>query len=443
MSVRPNHFLTLIVGLCLNFGAACDALYLDDDCVIADPACGGWVAYLVGGLRVTGVYSIGFGQRAASGQDWWLKKFTAEGVEDTANWNQLFDGGTNGTDQAAEAVLLGDGSIVVGGTRNNAVTTLDWGLRKYSATGVEDTVNWAKSFDGGNNGTDQIFGLAATPDGGVIAVGKRNQLASSDDWWIKKFSAGGVEDTINWDKTIEGGSNMVDEAQDVVVATDGSVFVVGSVIPGATQKDWQIKKFSAAGVEDTVNWNKTIAGGAANDTAFAAALAADGGLYVVGDFNTGNPDMVIKKFSASGVEDTVNWNKQIDGGNNSIDAAIDLAVASDGSVYVVGSATPAGKVDQDWWIKKFSAAGVEDTANWNKQIDGGALQNESAATVQVGPDGSVYVGGSFGVAGGHSLAVIKKFSADGVEDTSDWNKVFNAEATGNNRSNFLLLELGF
>ncbi len=440
---------TLTAALVLSFawlpGAACSAIYIDDECVITAPDCGGWLAYLVGSQRVVAVYAFSLGERTGSGQDWRLQKFSADGVEDTVNWNLIFDGGTNGTDQPVSAAFASDGGLILGGIESRAGTTLDFALRKFSTAGIEDTANWAKAFDGGNNGADQVLDVATTPDGGLIAVGKRNQLASVDDWWIRKFSASGVEDTVNWNKTIEGGNNLAEEANNVAIAPDGSIFIVGSFNAPATQKDWHIKKFSADGVEDTVNWNKTIEGGGnLNDTAFAVAIAADGGLYVAGDFNVAGPgpNMVIKKFSANGVEDTVNWNKNFDGGNNSVDLALDMAVAPDGSLYVIGTATPAAKVDQDWWLKKFSASGVEDTINWNKIIDGGAIQNESPRSVQVAPDGTVYVGGAFGLGGGNSQAVIKKFSADGVEDTSNWNKSFMAEGTGNNQVNHIVLELG-
>ncbi|MCR9145069.1 MAG: hypothetical protein NXI24_22715 [bacterium] len=435
----------LIAAGYLLLNASCSAVHLNDDCVPEDPVCGGWALYLLGSLQVNAVYAISFGQRTATGQDWWLKKYSAGGVEDTLNWNLLFDGGNSGTDQPAAAVFVGDGALVIGGTDLGAGTGLDWALRKTSVAAEEDTVNWPKVFDGGNTIADQIFDAAATPDGGLIAVGKRSRLASADDWWIKKYAANGIEDTANWDKSIDGGNNLNEEANSVAVAADGSVFVVGTFNSPGSQKDWRIKKFSANGVEDTINWDKSFDGGGnLNDSAFAVAIAGDGGLYVAGDFNVAGPgpNMVIKKFSANGIEDTVNWNKNFDGGNNSVDAAIAMAVAPDGSLYVAGSATPSGKVDQDWWIKKFSAGGVEDTVNWNKQIDGGAIQNESAQTIQIAPDGSVFVGGSFGVAGGNSQAVVKKFSADGIEDMTNWNKIFQAEATGNNRVNHILLELG-
>lgn len=44
---------------------------------------------------------------------------------------------------------------------------------------------------------------------------------------------------------------------------------------------------------------------------------------------------------------------------------------SDGSVYVAGSGENliGSETSSDWWIKKFSSSGVEDTTGWNKMFD--------------------------------------------------------------------------
>lgn len=443
-NLRRAGIPAIALSLCLACNASCSFLYVNDNCAPTDPECGAWITYLFATFEVRSVYASGVGQRGASSQDWWLKKFSTAGVEDTTTWNKIFDGGNNAPDQTAGSTLLNDGSLLVGGSETQAGTSLDWALRKYSVAGVEDTMNWAKSFDGGNSGIDQVFSVTVASDGGVFAIGKRNQAATNDDWWLKKYDANGVEDIINWNKIIDAGGSLADVAYDIAVAGDGSVYVVGAFNSAGTMNDWHIKKFSAAGVEDTVNWNKTIdGGGSMNDTAFGVAIASDGGVFVVGDFNiTGpGPNFAIKKFFANGIEDITNWNKTIDGGNNSIDSARELAIAPDGSLYVVGSVTPIGGPDTDWWIKKFSADGIEDTASWNKIFDGGASQNDAARTIQVAPNGDVYVAGTLNPGAGNVHGWIKKFTAAGVEDTSNWNKVFMAEAAGSNSINSLLLEL--
>ena len=75
--------------------------------------------------------------------------------------------------------------------------------------------------------------------------------SSSNDWWIKKFSSAGIEDTANWNKTIDN-SSLADAAWSVAVASDGAVYAVGvstHLVTGSSGFDWWIKKFGSDGVE--------------------------------------------------------------------------------------------------------------------------------------------------------------------------------------------------
>ena len=358
----------------------------------------------------------------------------------TEAWNKKFSSSGSNSDEARSVAIASDGSVYVVGYGTNLVgsSSGDWWIKKFDSAGAEDTVDWDKMIDGAD-GDDQAWSVALDPsDGSVYVVGYGTNLvgSSGQDWWIKKFDSAGVEDTTNWNNKTFDGSGSDDAARSVALdPSDGSVYVVGSgsnLETGSSGRDWWIKKFDSAGVEDTTNWNnKTFDDGGLNDDeAFSVAIASDGSVYVVGFGGSGGDDLWIKKFNSAGVEDTTNsWNQTFDGGSSSTDQAYSVAVdPSDGSVYMVGWGTNLvvpGTSGGDLWIKKFSSTGVEDTAFWNKMFDG-AGGDDQAWSVTIDPsDSSVYVVGN-----GPNLLTgssgndwwIKKFSSSGVEDTTNWNK---------------------
>ena len=150
------------------------------------------------------------------------------------SWDKKFDG--SGFDDTANSVAIApDGSVYVVGHSNNLVTgtsDFDWWIKKFSSDGVEDTTNWNKMFDGGSGSgffRDGANSVAIDPSGGSVYVaGYKRKVTGSpfDDWWIKKFSSSGIEDTASWNQTFDG-SGFEDRANSVAVASGGSVYVVG------------------------------------------------------------------------------------------------------------------------------------------------------------------------------------------------------------------------
>ena len=257
-------------------------------------------------------------------------------------------------------------------------------------------------------GSGEAYSVALdSTDGSVYVVGYGQNLvtgSSFGDWWIKKYSSSGGE---IWERKFDAGSNN-DGANSVAVnQSDGSVYVAGDgfdLISGTSQSDWWIKKLDSSGVEDTTNWDKQIdfgnPFGQNSESAQSVAIdPTDGSVYVAGrGFNlvtgSSSTDWWIKKFTPAGTEDTTFWDKKING-LGSQDSSKSVAVAADGSVYVAGygSSLVPGSSNCDWWIKKFDSNGNEDTVGWNKKYDGSGACDE-AESVRIDPtDGSVYVAG--------------------------------------------------
>ncbi|MCP3681918.1 MAG: hypothetical protein GY861_04435 [bacterium] len=354
-----------------------------------------------GNIFVAGAGSNFFG---SSNEDLWLKKFSLNGTEDAINWNKTIDGGSGSEDYLSSVAVDGDGNVYVAGYGRYLIGgsySYDWWLKKFTSNGTEDIDGWNKSFDG--SGYDQAWSVAVDADGNVYVAGYGEDLvggSSDEDWWLKKFTSNGTEDVDNWNKMFDDGYDNFNSAYSVAVDADGNVFVVGSgifLVGGSPSRDWWLKKYTSNGTEDTDNWNKTFDGSGDSDYAYSVAFDIDDNVYVVGTginlvSDSSGSDWWLKKFSSNGSEDVTNWNKTFDGGGWGY--AYSVAVDSDGIVYVAGIGLDivSDSSDADWWLKKFSSNGTEDVDNWNKTFDGSGY-HDYARSVAVDDAGNVFVVG--------------------------------------------------
>jgi len=354
-----------------------------------------------------------------------------QGIEDTANWNKAICCGT-----ALSVVTDSNSDVYVAGL-DFLDPGVNWLIKKFDSDGVEDIVNWDKSLDFGTYGA--VRGLAVDSKNDIYAVGYGSNLVSStssNDWVIKKFDGNGVEDTIRWNK-VYGGPG-VDYPTAIAIDSTDNIYVVGTgynLISSSSGYDWWIKKFNRKGREDSAKWNKMYDGTGGTDHIESVAIDSNNNVYVAGwgrnlVSSTSKPDIWIKKFNSNGVEDTTNWNKVFDSGR--WDPGAELAIDSNNNVYLAatGESLISSSSGYDWWIKKFNSDGVEDTVNWNKMYDAAGF-DDGPTSIVVDSNNDIYIGGygwhlvsnASGSTEGYDWW-IKKFDSDGIEDTINWNKMY-------------------
>ncbi|MBI5332653.1 MAG: PGF-pre-PGF domain-containing protein, partial [Candidatus Aenigmarchaeota archaeon] len=255
----------------------------------------------------------------------------------------------------------------------------DWWIKKFNATsGIEDTASWNKTFSsaGSDFSYNYAYSVAIDSSDNVYVTGVGYGLitgTSNFDWWIKKFNSTGSEDTINWNKTFAGALNCGEKAYSIAVDSFDNVYAAAcgyNIASASSNYDWWIKKFTSTGVEDIVSWNKTVnsaknsAGGDA-DNAYSI-LINDSNVYVVGAGTnlTGlstNYDWWIKKFNLDGSENTTDWNKTFTSPGNNIENPYSIIIDSSRNVYVAGYGKHlnTSSSGDDWWIKKFNISSGE------------------------------------------------------------------------------------
>jgi len=253
-----------------------------------------------------------------------------------------------------------------------------------------------------------IVFLSATQQ--VIPTTKQTRLLTSSE-------ASAATYTNMTYSTYFGGNEGNEQGRGITVSDDGCYFVTGktssndfstqnafdSTYNGGT--DVFISKFSP---DNSLLWS-TFFGGSDFEGGFSIDVTSDGSCYIIGitrssDFPTknafnnihsGKDDTFLAKFSTNGV---LLWSTYLGGSEE--DYGYGLAVACDGSCYVIGqtksSDFPIKKAydstfsggNYDAFVTKFSSNG---RLLWSSYLGGN--ENEAGNAIAVTYDGSCYVTG--------------------------------------------------
>jgi uncharacterized delta-60 repeat protein len=315
-------------------------------------------------------------------------------------------GGNNFDRAEGVAVAPGGNIYIVGNTPSFSVSgDPDIFLLKYAPDGtllLQQTYGTAGGFEDGN-------GVAVAPDGSVYVVGTSDNSKAL----LVKFDPNG---TLIWQRT--WGGTLGEAGLGIAVSGDGaSVYITGQTLSfGAGNIDAFLVKFDASG---NLVWQRTW-GGPINETAQAVTVAGDGSVYVAGDGNSffGN-DAILLKFAADG---TLIWQRDWRGatGQNDESAALGVATAPDGNVYMTGRALIAGS-GQNGALVKFTADGsVVWERTWGSGLD-------AALGVTVAPDGTILMTGNTGFgSGGGDAFMVRFLAATGkAVDAATWGGVDN------------------
>ncbi|MBT3835953.1 hypothetical protein HOD05_01300 [Candidatus Woesearchaeota archaeon] len=366
----------------------------------------------------------------------------AEGDEDTTLWDINISSTGNNPDSAVDLVINSEDHVFVVGNGSNLqgiTTASDWWIKSFLPDGTENTT-WDINVSEGLPGTaESATGVTLDSNNNLYVIGYLNDfvdLPSQKDWVVKKYFSNATED-LNWDLGFSNGDPPAgdDIPYDVANDSNDNIFVVGmgtNLDSGSSGEDWWIKKMNSSGVENTSHWDLNFTSdGTQSDIAYALAVDSSDNVFVVGTGNGLNAppatgaDWWIKKFDSDGTENTTHWDLNYSNAIGGDEIAYDIAIDSNGNVFVVGvGQNLAGFTSgSDWWIKKFDSDGTENTTHWDKNFSGSDSAYESAYGVTVDSNDDVYVVGAF-VAGNNAANtewLIKKFLANGTEDTSSWN----------------------
>ncbi len=202
-----------------------------------------------------------------------------------------------------------------------------------------------------------------------------------------------------------------DEASEVAVGIDGSVYVAGTTLSfGAGDRDAFLLKYNPDG---SLAWDRTYGTPPvapftrADEFGLGLAVAGDGSAYITGQFAGGV--LFLAKFDSAGllVWD-LTWGENGTIGNG-------LAIGTDGSVYASGLSFVFGAGQSDAVLVKFSSEGV---LLWQRTWGGTGF--DAARAIAAAPDGGAYIAGETNSFFAND-AFLVKFDANGnVVWERDW-----------------------
>jgi len=309
-----------------------------------------------------------------------------------ATWKPVMIG------ESVRALALDSTGLYVGGRFHVMGFANRAGLARLPVTGNGNADPVWHPVPGGD-----VFALAVRTDGGIVEAGGRFGTVDG----IQHFSLaslrasdGGAADTDDCDAEIPG------EVKAVAVQPSGNLIVGGRFGKVGQTERRNVFRLLSDGTLDTL-WNP----GTDNDV---DGILADSGdtVYLAGDFThvRGLSRSFLAK--ATGVTGTVDpdWNP-------SPVVAGALARAADGSVLAGATFRDAGGTITHRGIAKLrpDGNGAPDPA-WTGTLD------NTADSIAVGPDGSVYVAGFFSSAGGFARKGLAKLDGAGTGATDPtWN----------------------
>lgn len=332
------------------------------------------------------------------GTDYWIVKLDSIG---NIQWDKTLGG--KGLDELQEVHQAADGGYIVGGSSTSSISgdktensrgTYDYWAVKLDASGDKE---WDKTF--GGTGTDYLYSLKPTNDGGYILGGFSNSGISGDktepsrgfeDYWVIKLNGSGNK---QWDKTF--GGNSYEILLSIIQTSDNGYLLGGhssSNISGDKTgnskggSDFWIVKLNSDGNKQ---WDKTFGGSL--DEAFADARQTKEGGYLLGGYSSsgisgdksqptlGNSDFWVLKTDINGNKQ---WDRTFGGDNedflNSLSVTVDSGYVLTGasSSGISGKKTESSRGELDYWMVKINKNGKY---QWDKTI--GGEHNDEAYTV--------------------------------------------------------------
>lgn len=209
--------------------------------------------------------------------DIWLVKVNGSG---SIQWQKRLGG--NGSDIGSKVQMTSDGGYIIIGSHtqttpidptNNGGT--DAWVIKFDASGNQQ---WEKKF--GGSGSDDGYGIKQMADGGYILTGSISSAIAghygAGDVYVVRIDASG---NLVWQRALGTSSN--EQGREIILASDGSVYVAGRTVVGGTTDGWLVKLSSSG----NVIWQQNF-GGTGADELSAIIKNASGNIVIAGSTNS-------------------------------------------------------------------------------------------------------------------------------------------------------------
>jgi hypothetical protein len=311
------------------------------------------------------------------GYDFWLIKIDAYG---NMEWNRTY--GKFGADYGYSVVQTSDGGYAIAGNTYVSSSGIDCDFQLIK-TDSQGNVEWQNTY--GGSGTEQVYQVIATSDGGYAIAGYTFSYgAGKADFWLVKTDASGE---MEWSQVYGGAKFEIPYS--VVETSDGGYALVGFTESfGATKTDFWLVKTDASG---NMLWNKKY-GGNGIDMAYSLLATPDGGYAIAGNtdsFNEEKYDVWLIKTDANG---NIEWNQTYERTPtqkfSNFLRPCSLVRALDGGYAIAAKKRSSGTGSYDFWLIKTDEQG---NMEWNQAYGDG--KSEQPNSLVAASDGGYVMAG--------------------------------------------------
>jgi hypothetical protein len=333
------------------------------------------------------------------------------------DWGSTFSGA--GDSPANSVAVDSQGNVYVGGSILNNGGNEDFYLIKYS--GTDGSTLWSQSYDGTNDGQDEIRKVIVDPNDNVVVTGISAGVGTGLDFETIKYNSSGV---MQWQQRYDLASQD-DIPTGLACDGTGNIYVAGSATDANQNQVFVTIGYTAAGV---VSFTGTYTSPAANSTqsgvftygATGVAVDGHGDAITTGHYTdaSGNDGYYTVKYAGTvttsgSTPGSVLWSSILPSmDSDGTGGATSVAVDGSNNVVVAGALSYSGTD----LITLVKYAGADGSTLWTT-VDSGTAGGPTHVT-QVTTDGGnnpVVVGDSFDSNGNYDqdIYVAKYDQGDG------------------------------
>lgn len=278
-------------------------------------------------------------------------------------------------------------------------------------------VQWESRYDNAA-GLDQAVDMVIDAAGNVYVTGDSFDGTSFNIVTVK-YNNQGVE---QWVAEFDGTANDVDQAGGIVIDNNGDVFITGYTYTGSGV-DYDIVTEKYDGSNGSLMWSNTYTGTSNFDFSKDIAIDSQGDIYVTGQIEVGSGDinMVMIKYANGGA---FAWDDTYNSSGSDFDSPVNVVVDNADDIYMVGYSEDGGN-ETDYLIRKYNASGA---IQWTQRYDNSNGPDEPRASVYDPVNDRLLISGTTFITTASKLDYWT-MSLDATNGNMNWDMLYNGTET--------------
>ena len=332
-----------------------------------------------------------------------------------------------------------DGKIVMAGYHfNGSIET--FALARYNTNGSLDN-----TFDGDGRLTTVVGtsnsranSIAIQPDGKIVVAGVARN--SNNDFALARYNTNGSLDvTFDGDGIVTTAiGTSADEANSIVIQTDGKIVVAGSSFIGGSTWDFALARYNTDGSLDITfdgDGKLTTAIGTSDDFAYSIVLQTDGKIVVGGNSDIGgNLDFSLARYNTDGsLDNTFDGDGKLTVSIGFATNAAAVVIQTDGKILITGG------TGSDFALARYNTNGSLDNSfngTGIVQTPVGTSNSAAASSIAIQTDGKIVAAGTAFVTGnGRDFALVRYNPNGTLDNTFDGDGKVTTHINGNDFGN--------